>query len=89
MILMAHESSNAVRLEKPARTLPAVRFKKISHDFCSSLSIIIGNTELLLDEAPGMINDKQRVCLEDILHSSRRLLDSLDDMVDGSNRYRE
>ncbi len=48
---------------------------RMSHDFRTPLNIIIGFTELLLDEVPGKINEDQRHSLNDILDSARRLLD--------------
>ena len=47
---------------------------KLSHEFRAMLNIIIGFTELMLDEVPGAINDDQRRSLEDILTSSKRML---------------
>ena len=50
----------------------------LSHDLYTPLNIIIGFSELMLDEVPGPINANQRQCLNDILSSSRRLLELLD-----------
>jgi signal transduction histidine kinase len=47
---------------------------KISHEFRAPLNIVIGFTELMLDEVPGKINEEQRQSLEDILASSKQLL---------------
>ena len=47
---------------------------KLSHEFRATLNIIIGFTELMLDEIPGAINEDQRRSLEDILASSKRML---------------
>ena len=47
---------------------------KLSHEFRATLNIIIGFTELMLDEVPGKINEDQRRSLEDILASSKRML---------------
>jgi len=43
-------------------------------EFSAPLNIVIGFTELMLDEVPGKINEEQRQSLEDILASSKRLL---------------
>ena len=48
--------------------------QQISHEVRASLNVIIGFSELMLDEVPGKINPEQRRCLDDILNSSRRLL---------------
>ena len=46
---------------------------KMSHEFRAALNVVIGFTELMLDEVPGPINRQQRHSLNDILASSRRL----------------
>ena len=48
---------------------------KMSHEFRTPLNIIIGFTELMLDEVPGKINEEQRSSLNDILNSAKRLLE--------------
>ena len=57
---------------------------KMSHELCASLNVIIGFTELLLDEVPGQINEQQRNCLDDILTSSRRMLNLVNTIRDQS-----
>ena len=47
---------------------------KLSHEFRAALNVIVGFTELMLDEVPGPINEQQKQSLNDILASSRRLL---------------
>jgi signal transduction histidine kinase len=53
----------------------------LSHDIRNQIYIIIGFAELMLEEIPGKINDAQRRNLNDVLKSSRRLLDLLQDIV--------
>ena len=53
---------------------------RMSHDFRTPLNIIIGFSELMLDEVPGKINEDQRRSLNDILDSARRLLDMVNGM---------
>jgi len=59
-------------------------FSKMSHDFRTPLNIIIGFTELMLDEVPGKINEEQRRSLNDILDSAKRLLDLVRSMPEQS-----
>lgn len=47
---------------------------EMSHEFRGALNVIIGFTELMLDEVPGPVNQQQRSSLEDILDSGHRLL---------------
>ncbi len=71
---MAHE-------EIPANPENPVDIEKIAHDCRSSLNVIIGFTELMLDEVPGKINEEQRSSLNDILNSGHRLLYLVNDIV--------
>ena len=57
---------------------------KISHEFRTSLNIILGFTELLLDEVPGRINAEQRRSLNDIHASSKHLIKLVDEYLDNS-----
>ncbi len=56
----------------------------MSHDFRTPLNIIIGFTELMLDEVPGKINEEQRRSLNDILNSAKRLLELVNSMPEQS-----
>jgi signal transduction histidine kinase len=47
--------------------------EKITHDMRSSINIIIGYTQLMLDETTGKINKTQRRALRDILNSTTKL----------------
>ena len=47
--------------------------EKLTHDFRSSVNIIIGYAQLMLDETTGKINATQRQALQDILNSSNKL----------------
>jgi signal transduction histidine kinase len=46
----------------------------LAHDLRTPLNIIIGFSELLLEEIPGRLNEEQRLDITDILNSGRRLL---------------
>ncbi|HEX78746.1 MAG TPA: response regulator [Dehalococcoidia bacterium] len=52
----------------------------ISHELRTPLNVIIGFSELMLDEIPGKLNKRQKQCLNDILSSSQHLLH----LIDGS-----
>jgi signal transduction histidine kinase len=76
---MAHINGNIHSLEIQALKLSKEELETISHDFRAPLNIIIGFTELLLEEVPGKINDEQRRSLGDILNSAQRLLSLVND----------
>jgi signal transduction histidine kinase len=76
---MARKYGNIVSVKSREAKLCDERLEKISHDLRTPLNIIIGFTELLLDEVPGKINDEQRRSLNDILNSGQRLLSLLND----------
>jgi signal transduction histidine kinase len=52
----------------------------VPHGLRSQLNVIIGFTELLLDELPGPVNQEQRQCLNDIRESAWRLLGLMSDI---------
>jgi signal transduction histidine kinase len=54
----------------------------MSHELRTPLNVIIGFSELMLDQVPGPVNKKQRQCLEDILNSGRHLLGLIDQVLD-------
>ena len=54
----------------------------MSHELRTPLNIIIGFSELMIDEAMGKINDKQKQCLSDILDSSHHLLNLINGVLD-------
>jgi two-component system cell cycle sensor histidine kinase PleC len=54
----------------------------MSHELRTPLNVIIGFSELMLDGVPGKINKEQRQCLDDVLSSSKHLLDLINDVLD-------
>lgn len=54
----------------------------MSHELRTPLNAIIGFSELMLDEVPGKINEEQRECLNNILHSGRHLLNLINEILD-------
>ncbi len=55
----------------------------LAHDLRTPLNIIIGFSELLLEEIPGKLNKEQRLDITDILKSGRRLLKLVNAMLEG------
>ncbi len=60
--------------------------ERISHKSRTLLNIVIGFTELMLDEVPGKINEEQRRSLTEILQSGKRLLDLVSNSVEKSEK---
>ena len=54
----------------------------MSHGLRTPLNVIIGFSELMRDEVPGKINDEQRQCFDDILSSSKHLLNLINEVLD-------
>ena len=54
----------------------------MSHELRTPLNVIIGFSELMVDEVPGKTNEEQRQCLNDILDSSRHLLNLINGVLD-------
>lgn len=54
---------------------------KTIHDFRSSLNIIMGYSELMLDGVLGNMTKEQRDGLRDILTNTQQMLDLIDDIA--------
>lgn len=54
----------------------------MSHELRTPLNVIIGFSELMLDQVPGEINSEQKQCLNDILSASKHLLGLINDILD-------
>jgi len=54
----------------------------MSHELRTPLNVIIGFSELMLDEVPGPVNKEQRQCLDDVLDSGQHLLDLINELLD-------
>jgi len=74
-------------LEKSREVEQASRLKSeflanMSHELRTPLNVIIGFSELMLDQVPGPVNKKQQQSLQDILSSGRHLLGLIDQVLD-------
>ena len=76
--LVTHKTAG--RIEEEA-TADSENLDKISHDIRSSVNIIVGYTQLMLDQTTGKINARQRQALRDILKRSTRLHDLTDAVI--------
>jgi signal transduction histidine kinase len=85
IVLMAPKYTNIIHLEGREAGLYCERLEEISHDFRTPLNVIIGFSELLLDESPGKINDEQRLALKDILNGGYRLLNLVNEIFTPSS----
>ncbi len=54
----------------------------MSHELRTPLNVIIGFSELMVDEVPGQVNQEQKQCLNDILNSGQYLLSLINDILD-------
>ena len=67
---------------KRATQLKSEFLANMSHELRTPLNVIIGFSELMVDKVPGKINEEQRQCLSDILDSSHRLLNLVNEVLD-------
>jgi len=72
---------SALTERKQAPVSDSIGTEKISHDLRASLNIIIGFTELMLDEVTGKISAEQRRCLTDVLNNGKRLMDLSENII--------
>ena len=54
---------------------------KVIHDFRSSINIIMGYSELMLDGVLGNMTEEQRDGLKDILTNGQQMLDLVNDIA--------
>jgi PAS domain S-box-containing protein len=66
-----------IAIKAKSELLPA-----ISHDLGTPLNAMIGFSELLKQETPGKLNEKQKHYVDNILTSSKRMLDIVNDILD-------
>jgi len=81
------QSQQQELLEKTREVEEANRLKSeflanMSHELRTPLNVIIGFSQLLIDEIPGKLNEEQRQCLDSILNSGQHLLSLINDVLD-------
>jgi len=81
------QRSNKLLFEANEELMQATQAKSeflahMSHELRTPLNVIIGFSELLLDEVPGKINEEQRRCLNDVLSGGNNLLNLINDILD-------
>jgi signal transduction histidine kinase len=65
-----------------ANRLKSEFLASVSHELRTPLTSIIAFTELMLERIPGDLSERQEEYLQDIFQSSRRLLTSINDLLD-------
>ena len=65
-----------------ANKLKSEFLSNMSHELRTPLNVIMGFSQLMVDEVPGEINEEQKQCLSDILNSSQRLLNLINGVLD-------
>ncbi len=82
--LMAQQQELVETTEEAARAnrLKSEFLANMSHELRTPLNVIIGFSQLMIDEVPGEINNEQRQCLNDILESSQHLLNLINEVLD-------
>ncbi len=55
---------------------------RMSHELRTPLNVVIGFSELMLDEVPGPVNEEQKRCLNDVMSSGRQLLNLINEILD-------
>jgi PAS domain S-box-containing protein len=74
---------NAKNIELQAAAAAKDQFlANMSHELRTPLNGIIGFAEFLVDGKPGLVNPKQKECLEDVLNSGKHLLQLINDILD-------
>ncbi len=82
LIAQQHELIEKTREVEEANRLKSEFVAHMSHELRTPLNVIIGFSELMLDEVPGKINEEQRQSLNDILSSGKHLLNLINDILD-------
>ncbi len=65
-----------------ANRLKSEFLANMSHELRTPLNVIIGFSELMLDQMAGKITSEQKQCLNDILNAGKHLLNLINDVLD-------
>jgi signal transduction histidine kinase len=57
---------------------------RVRHDLRNSINVVMGFADLLLADSTGMLNEKQRLYVNNIRAGSRRMLSLLSSKEDGT-----
>jgi signal transduction histidine kinase len=78
---LTHSRAGVSLREAKQKTGNTPDAEKIIHDLRSSLNVIIGYSELMLDGVMGKMTEEQRVSTQDILEKSRHLVNIVNDLA--------
>jgi PAS domain S-box-containing protein len=78
----ASERKHNEQVLQEANRLKSEFLANMSHELRTPLNGILGFTELLLDQRPGNLNDKQREYLGDVHECGQHLLQLINDVLD-------
>jgi len=76
------ELQTAKERAESADRLKSEFLANMSHELRTPLNSVIGFSEFLIDEKPGLLNPKQKEYLNDVLNSGRHLLQLINDVLD-------
>jgi len=82
LMTQQQELIEKTREVEEANRLKSEFLANMSHELRTPLNVIIGFSELMLDEVPGKVNEEQRQCLSDVLSSSKHLLSLINEVLD-------
>jgi len=82
--MMAQQQELMEKTDEVARAnqLKSEFLANMSHELRTPLNVIIGFSQLMIDEVPVRVNQEQRQCLSDTLDSSQHLLNLINDVLD-------
>ncbi len=82
LMTQQQELMEKTREVEKATQLKSEFLANMSHELRTPLNVIIGFSQLMVDEVPGEINEEQRQSLSDILDSSQSLLNLINEVLD-------